>query len=68
MAADYGTATFTIPTMTVARSFSPEGGSRHVVVIGAGAVGCATAIEALRAGLRVTLVEPGEPGGPQATS
>lgn len=54
--------------MTVARSFSPEGGSRHVVVIGAGAVGCATAIEALRAGLRVTLVEPGEPGGPQATS
>lgn len=41
---------------------------RHVVVIGAGAVGCASAIEALRAGLRVTVVEPGEPGGEQATS
>lgn len=41
---------------------------RHVVVIGAGAVGCAAAIEALRAGLQVTLVEPDEPGGPQATS
>lgn len=38
------------------------------MVIGAGAVGSATAIEALRAGLRVTVVEPGEPGAPQATS
>jgi len=37
-------------------------------VIGAGAVGSATAVEALRAGLRVSVVEPGEPGGPQATS
>jgi D-amino-acid dehydrogenase len=54
--------------MTVARSFSASGARRHVVVIGAGAVGSATAIEALRAGLRVTVVEPGEPGGPQATS
>ncbi|MDQ0017026.1 D-amino-acid dehydrogenase [Variovorax boronicumulans] len=56
--------------MTVARSgFSSEGGARrHVVVVGAGAVGCATAIEALRAGLRVTLLEPEAPGGPQATS
>ncbi|HEX7864789.1 MAG TPA: FAD-dependent oxidoreductase, partial [Variovorax sp.] len=62
--------------MTVARSFSSPGsgdsggsdGRRHVVVIGAGAVGSATAIEALRAGLRVTVVEPGEPGGPHATS
>lgn len=41
---------------------------RHVVVIGAGAIGCASAIEALRAGLRVTVVEPGEPGGEQAAS
>jgi len=40
----------------------------HVVVIGAGAVGCASAIEALRRGWRVTLLEPGEPGGEQATS
>lgn len=54
--------------MTVARSFSGEGAGRHVAVIGAGAVGSATAIEALRAGLRVTVVEPGEAGGPQATS
>lgn len=54
--------------MTVARSFSGGGAVRHAVVIGAGAVGSATAIEALRAGLRVTVVEPGEPGGPQATS
>jgi len=41
---------------------------RHAVVIGAGAVGSATAIEALRAGLRVTVVEPGEPGAEHATS
>lgn len=41
---------------------------RHVVVIGAGAVGCASAIEALRQGLRVTVVEAAEPGGEQATS
>jgi D-amino-acid dehydrogenase len=55
--------------MTVARSsFSTGDTRRHVVVIGAGAVGSATAIEALRAGLRVTVIEPGEPGGPQATS
>lgn len=56
--------------MTVARSsFSSEGDARrHVVVIGAGAVGCATAIEALRAGLRVTIIEPEDPGGPHATS
>lgn len=77
MAADYGTAPSTIQRMTVARSFSvggtdgpggTEGARRHVVVIGAGAVGSATALEALRAGLRVTVLEPGEPGGPQATS
>lgn len=41
---------------------------RHVVVIGQGAVGCATAIEAMRAGLRVTVVEPHVPGAPHATS
>jgi D-amino-acid dehydrogenase len=49
------------------RHRSPEAG-RHVVVIGAGAVGSATAIEALRAGLRVTVIEPGEPGAEHATS
>lgn len=42
--------------------------SRHVVVIGAGAVGAAVAMRALQAGLRVTLVDPSEPGGTQAAS
>jgi D-amino-acid dehydrogenase len=41
---------------------------RHVVIIGAGAVGVTSAIEALRKGHRVTLVDPGEPGGTQAAS
>lgn len=40
----------------------------HVVVIGAGMVGAATAWELLRDGNRVTIVEPGEPGGTQAAS
>jgi hypothetical protein len=38
----------------------------HVVVIGAGIVGAATALGALREGFRVTILEPGEPGGEQA--
>jgi D-amino-acid dehydrogenase len=41
---------------------------RHVAVIGAGVVGAICAIEALRDGHRVTIVEPGEPGGEQAAS
>ena len=41
---------------------------RHVVVIGAGAVGTISAIECLRDGHRVTVVEPGRPGGEQAAS
>lgn len=40
----------------------------RVVVVGAGAVGAATAIEASRRGFEVTLVEPGAPGGDQAAS
>jgi len=40
----------------------------HVVVIGAGIVGVASAIELLRDGHQVTLVEPGDPGGEQAAS
>ncbi|MBW4090954.1 MAG: FAD-dependent oxidoreductase [Proteobacteria bacterium] len=40
----------------------------HVVVIGAGIIGAATAVELLRDGHRVTLVEPGDPGGEQAAS
>ncbi|WGS17979.1 MULTISPECIES: FAD-binding oxidoreductase [unclassified Bradyrhizobium] len=41
---------------------------RHVAIIGAGAVGVISAIEALREGHRVTLIDPGEPGGTQAAS
>ncbi|WP_018260109.1 NAD(P)/FAD-dependent oxidoreductase [Methylobacterium sp. WSM2598] len=40
----------------------------HVAVIGAGIVGAATALDLVRAGCRVTLIEPGEPGGAQAAS
>jgi len=44
------------------------GTARHVVVIGSGAVGTVSAIECLRWGHRVTVVDPGEPGGEHATS
>lgn len=40
----------------------------RVVVIGAGIVGAASAIELLRDGHEVTLLDPGEPGGEQAAS
>ncbi|WP_291296918.1 FAD-binding oxidoreductase [Elioraea sp.] len=39
-----------------------------VAVIGAGAVGAATALHLAREGHRVTIIEPGEPGGEQAAS
>ncbi|HYF09775.1 MAG TPA: FAD-binding oxidoreductase [Acetobacteraceae bacterium] len=42
--------------------------SRHVVVIGAGIVGACSAIEALRDGHRVTILDPGAPGGEQQAS
>ncbi len=42
--------------------------TQHIVVIGAGIVGAACAIELLRDGHRVTIVEPGEPGGDQSAS
>ncbi len=41
---------------------------RHVVVIGAGIVGVASALELLDDGHRVSLLDPGEPGGMQAAS
>ena len=40
----------------------------HVVVIGAGIVGAVSAVELLRDGHRVTILEPGAPGGEQAAS
>jgi D-amino-acid dehydrogenase len=40
----------------------------HVVVIGAGIVGAASAVELIRDGHRVTILEPGPPGGEQAAS
>jgi D-amino-acid dehydrogenase len=40
----------------------------HVVVIGAGIVGAVSAVELLRDGHQVTIVEPGDPGGDQAAS
>lgn len=41
---------------------------RHVAVIGAGAIGTVSAIELLRDGHRVTIIEPATPGGEQAAS
>ena len=40
----------------------------HVAIIGSGAVGVISAIEALRSGHRVTVIDPGPPGGAQAAS
>ena len=40
----------------------------RVVVIGAGVVGAATAVELLRDGHHVTILEPSEPGGEQSAS
>ena len=40
----------------------------HVVVIGAGIAGAVSAVELLRDGHEVTLLEPGEPGGEQSAS
>lgn len=42
--------------------------SQHVAVIGAGIVGAACAVELLRDGHRVTIIEPAVAGGPQAAS
>ena len=42
--------------------------ARHVVIIGAGAVGAASALSALKEGYRVTILDPADPGGEQAAS
>ncbi len=42
--------------------------TKHVVVIGAGIIGAASAAEFLRDGNRVTILDPGPPGGEQAAS
>ncbi len=42
--------------------------THHVAIIGGGAVGIVSALECLRDGHAVTVVEPGEPGGEQAAS
>ncbi|HZB91249.1 MAG TPA: FAD-dependent oxidoreductase [Stellaceae bacterium] len=41
---------------------------QHVAIIGAGAVGVISALEVLRTGHRVTVIDPGPPGGEQAAS
>lgn len=42
--------------------------TRHVAVIGAGIVGACASLALLADGHRVTIIEPGPPGGPQAAS
>lgn len=41
---------------------------KHVVVIGAGIIGASIALRLVQEGHRVTILEPGEPGGTQAAS
>ncbi|WP_051994686.1 NAD(P)/FAD-dependent oxidoreductase [Herbaspirillum sp. CF444] len=47
---------------------SRSSASRHVVIIGAGAIGAMSALHALDQGLQVTIVDPGTPGGEHASS
>jgi len=42
--------------------------TRQVAILGAGIVGACTALEALRRGFQVTIVDPADPGGEQAAS
>jgi len=46
----------------------PGSPSKNVVVIGAGIVGVTVAVELVRRGHRVTVLDPGEPGGEHAAS
>jgi D-amino-acid dehydrogenase len=57
-----------MPPDTVDSAAHPARGSREVAVLGAGIVGAMVAGALLRDGHRVTLIEPGEPGGEQAAS
>ncbi|MER5173927.1 NAD(P)/FAD-dependent oxidoreductase [Thioclava kandeliae] len=41
---------------------------KHIVVIGGGIIGACTALELVERGHRVTILEPDQPGGPQAAS
>lgn len=52
--------------MTIQASLMQK--SEHVVIIGAGIIGAASAFQLLEAGQRVTLIEPGTPGDEQASS
>jgi D-amino-acid dehydrogenase len=45
-----------------------EPGRPHVAVIGAGVIGAATALALLQRGCGVTIIDPADPGGPQAAS
>lgn len=56
------------PPRTACPARQPAEATFHVCVIGAGIVGAASALELLRDGHRVSIVEPGEPGGEQAAS
>ncbi|WP_349253239.1 FAD-dependent oxidoreductase [Bradyrhizobium sp. CB3481] len=42
--------------------------TKHIAIIGAGIVGAVTALELARRGHRVTIIEPGQPGGEHAAS
>ncbi|WP_342710031.1 FAD-binding oxidoreductase [Bradyrhizobium sp. B124] len=46
----------------------PKQPPKHVVVIGAGAIGAVSAVELLRLGHRVTILDPKHPGGKHAAS
>jgi D-amino-acid dehydrogenase len=43
-------------------------GTRHIVIIGGGIIGACCALALIKDGHRVTILEPGEPGGEQAAS
>ena len=54
--------------MSKEASLAETQSARHVAILGGGVIGIVSAIEALRDGHAVTIIEPGEPGGEQAAS